>query len=602
MAKISNHKGFWLLLTAVLAVIFLTAPLLLKRTRIGLEFRGGYEILYSAQPLQANRPVNRQELLQAARILDKRANGLGMAEPEIRIEDPAQIRVMLAGISARDQASALLQGPEAMPVRLTEKWTNAVGGVLGEADFHDTLRAGGVALGLVLALLVLVYRGNGLIASAGLLSFLWLMLLIFNAIGATLSLAAIVAFVLGLGIASDANILTFERIREEFQVGNDAASATRYGLAHAWRTILDASVSGLIVAAALFMAGIGPIRGFALTTIVSIVSSLVCSVLLVSLLMRLRHPRVARHPDLLRPGAPIPPRAYNRFDILPIAKAFAAATAVFLAVGAWSISTRPFNFDIDFKAGTALDISVFRPISRDEADELIGKSGISAATIAIAGANRDQVAARFDNPLKSDEVAKIVDAFRSVYGNNVSYQQNTADPAVANDLARQAIVAIGLALVLLAAYVTVRFNWRYAVATVVTIANAVFFVFGVFSLWGLEIDVTFIAALLTVIGFSTNDCVVVFDRMRENMRLHPRESTALIASASVVQVARRSALTLATVVICAASLYFLGAEPLQMFSLAIMIGLVCAGASSLLIGVPAWHLLTAGRSSTATMT
>jgi SecD/SecF fusion protein len=135
------------------------------------------------------------------------------------------------------------------------------------------------------------------------------------------------------------------------------------------------------------------------------------------------------------------------------------------------------------------------------------------------------------------------------------------------------------------------------VATFVVIANAVFFVFGMFSLKGFEIDVTFIAALLTVIGFSANDCVVAFDRIRENLRLHPKASMKQIASMSVMQVTRRSALTLATVVIGALSLYFLGAEPLQMFSLAIVMGLVCAGLSSLLIGVPVWYLLTPTRSA-----
>ncbi len=592
--QVSSKKLFWLLLVLLIALAGSTAPGLLSRTRIGLEFKGGHEILYAAQSLTAGHEVTAAELLWTARLLDKRANGLGLAEPEIRIEHPAQIRVMLAGATAEDLSRRLLQGPEALPLKLTEKWSNSVGGVLGEADFRATLRAGVVALIAVLVLLALVYQGDGLIAAVGLVVFLWLMLVIFNAIGATLSLAAIVAFVLGLGIASDANILSFERIRDEMNHTDDDATAVRLGLGRAWRTILDASACSLIVAAALFFAGVGPIRGFALTTLVGIVATLMCSVLLVSLLMRLRYPMVTAHgAEQTRPFGPGPRQQapVTRFNVVIAGRLFAAMAALFVAAGAWSIATRPFNFDIDFKAGTALDVSVFRPIAQGEAESLIESSGIAPATVAIAGVQRDQVAARFDNALSPEEVTLIVDKFKRIYGDKVAVQANTADPAVANDLARQAMVAVAVALSLLLIYITLRFDWRFALAALVTIGCAVFFVFGMFSLNGFEIDVTFIAALLTVIGFSVNDCVVVFDRLRENLRRYPQTPPQQLAGASVVQVVRRSALTLTTVLIAAASLYFLGAEPLQMFSLAIGLGLLCAGVASLLVGVPVWLLL-----------
>jgi SecD/SecF fusion protein len=275
-----------------------------------------------------------------------------------------------------------------------------------------------------------------------------MMLAIFNAIGATLSLAAIVAFVLGVGIASDANILTFERIRDERKTAGNDAAATRLGLGHAWRTILDASVSGLIVATALFIAGVGPIRGFALTTIVSIVASILCSVLLVSLLMRLRFPTSANASKPIASVAAEVMMNGGRFNVLAAGKAFGLATAIFIVVGACSIATKPFNFDIDFKAGTALDVTVFKPITQDEAGNLIEKSGIKAATVAIAGANQDQVAARFDNALTADDVTKIVGEFKAVYGDQVAYQENTADPAVANALAHQAVTAVLVALAL----------------------------------------------------------------------------------------------------------------------------------------------------------
>jgi SecD/SecF fusion protein len=577
----------WIIVALLCAALAATAPGLLGKTRIGLEFRGGAESLFVATALQGSAPPSRADLLATATELGRRANATGVAEPEIRVESPAQIRVMLAGTQAKDEAQRLLQGPP-LPVHLALKWTNTVGGVLGAADFAATMKAGIVALAFIFVLLGVVYRGPALFAVVGLLTWFWAMLAIFNLMHATLSLAAIVAFVLGVGIAADANILIFERMREERRKAGSERDIVWRSLRSAGRTILDASLANLIVAAVLFAAGIGPIRGFALTTGIGVLLSLACSLGLVGGLLLLR----ARSDQ--GPAAEIAP-ASKRLPFLQVTPVVLALLILMGVGGIVSMSAKPFNFDIDFKAGTALDISLAgQSITQDQAVDTIAGSGIGAATVAIGGAQHDQIAARFDNALPPDKINRIVDQFRPVYGDKIAFQENTADPVVAQDLARQALFAIALALAALAVLVTLRFGWRYAAGAMASVLLAAFLVVATFSLFSLEIDVTFIAALLTVMGYAVNDSVVVFDRIRENLSAGQSGSAShpgAVAEISLTEVLRRSILTVVTVVAGALSLYFLGAEPLQMFSLAIFCGLLFAFFATMFVGAPVWFWL-----------
>ncbi len=535
--------------------------------------------------------MNSPDLLATAHELARRASASGIAEPEVRVESPAQIRLLLAGVEASNQAQTLLQGPP-LPVKLQVKWTNTVGGVLGAADFTATVKAGVVALGAICLLLVVVYRTPALFAIVGLSAYLWIVLGAFNAMHATLSLAAIVAFVLGVGIAADANILIFERLREEHRHPGSERQVLWRALRGAGRTILDASLSMLIVALVLFVAGIGSIRGFALMTTVGVIASLICNLGLVGAL----HLLMARDRDERVAVEVLPPKTIDVLRAAPIAVALVAAL---MATGAWSIVARSFNYDIDFKAGTALDVDLAgQAITKDQATDVIAGSGIGAATVAIAGAKQDHVEARFDNALTPEKIARIVDQFKTAYCDKVAYQENTADPVVARDLVRQALIALALALLALAALVTWRFGWRFAVASMSCVLVSSYLVVAVFSLFHLEIDVTFIAAILTVMGYAVNDSVVTFDRVRDNLRSmtwSSRLELRNLVNLSVTQVFRRSLLTLATVTAGAVSLYFLGAEPLQMFALAIFIGLACVALTTIFVAVPVWFAMSQGR-------
>jgi SecD/SecF fusion protein len=443
--------------------------------------------------------------------------------------------------------------------------------------------------------MAVVYRVAGLVAILGVIVYLWLMLVVFNLLHATLSLAAIVAFVLGMGIASDANIISYERIKEELRKGKEIMPAVKDGEHHAFRTILDSNLTGLIGAIVLFAAGIGPIRGFALTTILSIIISLVSNVFLVRFLLNLLvQSPMAKTPAFfgVKQSESSPPKRV--FNFVKHRNWFFALSASVALIGCISLVTTPLNVDIDFKAGTALDVTINQSIDQEKATTIIKDAGIGPATVAIGGDRQNQIAARFDNVLDAPEINKIIDGFKKEYGARVAFQENTSDPAVAQELVVKALYTIGFAIVGLFIFIAIRFEWRFAVAAVVNVLNSAFFVLSMFAIFKYEIDVTFIAAILTVICYSVNDIIVVFDRIRENLQFEVAETSeelANLVNQSIWQTVRRSIYTVLTVVTGALCLYYFGAEPLQAFSLAIFFGLVCGAYSSIFIATSIWFLL-----------
>lgn len=584
-----------ILIVFLSSLIVFTTPSLLKNTRIGLEFKGGYEILYVAESIAAGKPVERTALLKTAQILNSRANSLGVAEPDVIVEGNNQIRVKLAGVSSGEQVRAILTQPGTLPLKITENYSQTVGGVLGDKDLRDTLRAGVIALGLILLFMGLVYRVPGLVAVFVLITYLWLLLVVFNVLHATLSLAAIVAFVLGIGIASDANILAYERIKEELRKGKEIVTAFRDGERHAFWTIIDANAAGLIGAIMLFAVGIGPIRGFAITTILSIIISLVSNVFLARFLLSLLiEGNVVKSSTFFGVKGQENPNLMGRFNFVKNRFWFFALSGLFAVIGVFTLFTSPLNLDIDFKAGTALDVAINQSITHDKATTIMEDAGIAPATVAIAGSQSNQIAARFDNVLNATQINQIISGFKKEYGSSVAFQENTADPGIAQELVVKAIYAICCAILGIFIFVALRFEWRFAIAATIGVLNSAFFVLSMFAIFKYEIDVTFIAAILTVIGYSVNDTIVVFDRIRENLQLfdvHTPSELASLVSQSIWQTVRRSLYTVLTVVTGALCLYYFGAEPLQAFSLAIFLGLICGTYSSIFIAAQIWFLL-----------
>ena len=576
-------------------VIIYTSPSLVSNVNIGLEFKGGYEILYSAES-PSGEPVSPDLLLATANILQERANSLGISEPQIIIEGDHEIRVQLAGVSDTQKARQILNSGDNLPLKLTEKYSYTVGGVLGDAALKQTFHAGIIALVLIFAFMLIFYRGVGAIACFTVICYLWLLVLVFNMLNATLSLEEVITFVLGIGIELDAKIIEYETIKEEHRKGKSIETALKDGEHNAFRNIMYPNIATLIAGVVLFLVGIGPIRGFSLTLILSVLISIATNVFLSRIVLSmLVKSNVVKSPGFFGIRVKSIQEPKIQFNFVDHRYKFFAITTVIIAIGAVMFYTTPLNYDIDFKAGTALDITLDQSITQEEATSIMEEdAGIEPATVTIGGADNNQIAARFDDVLESNDVKKIIDTFKENYA--VQYEENTSDPTIATELASKALYVILIAVAAIIVFVTVRFSWRYAFATTVSVLNSSIFVIAMFAIFKFEVDVTFIAAILTIIGFSTYDSIVILDRISENLKqteIQDRRHLSKLISQSIWQMMPRSINTMLTVSIAAACVYIFGAEPLQMFSLAILFGLVCGTYSSICIGTPIFYMLKA---------
>ncbi|HEX9453848.1 MAG TPA: MMPL family transporter, partial [Candidatus Binatia bacterium] len=392
----TNSPSRWYLLLAlgiISGLIGLTAQRLASQVRFGLEFRGGYEIYYVASPALGKTQVSAEDMLATAKILRQRADSIGMAEPEIHIEGQNHLRVKLAGLTSAGESRSLLGSAQGLSTVLTEKYTQTVGSVLGNTALKETLTAGAIGIACIFLLLLTLYRGAGVLAAFSTLVYLWLLVIVFNASHATLSLSAVVAFVLGIGMAADASIICFERVREEIANGHEPADAVRLGFAGSFSTIRDANLVTALAMFALFVAGIGPIQGFSLTMLASIVIGVGTNFFFVRLLCLWLAQADLFSPALLI-GAKSNPTGYKRgdFDFVKFGRTAIVISVLTIISGALYYRAHGLNLDIDFTAGTALDIDLDRAIDQETAMRVTSQAGTAPATVAIGGKANEHIA------------------------------------------------------------------------------------------------------------------------------------------------------------------------------------------------------------------
>lgn len=272
------------------------------------------------------------------------------------------------------------------------------------------------------------------------------------------------------------------------------------------------------------------------------------------------------------------------------------ATAITITViGILFLSIFNLNYGVDFKSGTTLDISYGNSVEKAKVEEMI-KTAIpeSKEFITTMGGGNERVTARFDNVLTPDEVNTIIDAFKKDFGDQVTYEENMVDVTLAKELAVKAIVSVIIASLCIALYVVIRFEWRFAVASIISVLLDAFIVVSVFSIFRFEVNLPFVAAILTVIGYSINDRIVIFDRIRENLRFTKAKSfndLAKLVNESISQVLTRTINTVLMVLFTAVAIMIFGSGSIRVFSFAISLGLVIGVFSSIFIACPIWLLL-----------
>jgi SecD/SecF fusion protein len=512
------------------------------------------------------------------------------------VDNPAGIDgrtgAQISGVTAteaQDLAEVLKIG--ALPVNLALISQSTVSATLGQQALDQGLKAGLVGLAIVLLFLLFYYRFLGLIAGLGLIVYAIFYFAMIKALPITVTLPGIAGLVLTIGVAADSNIVIFERIKEEVRAGRSMLSAISEGYRKGIATIIDANVITLLTAFILFGLATAGVKGFALTLGIGTVVSLFTAVLFTQAVLGIlgRSP-ILRSPSML--GASGEGRPW-RFDFTRASKYFFSFSGVILAIGAIAFATKQLNLGIDFESGTRIDVALSQSPSVDEVRSTLQDAGLNDAQNAKIqeaenpdfGQNVFQVSGDFSIDESNAAKVALADAYGLENGDK-SFDSDTVGPTFGKQIARKALIAIIFSLLVISAYVALRFEGKYAVPVLIALIHDILITAGIYALVGREVTSGTVAAFLTILGYSMYDTIIVFDRVRENVPRMPRAAFSQIVNKSMSEVLTRSLITgLSTVFLIGVLLVF-GGETLQDFAFAMMVGVASGTYSSIFIAAP----------------
>ncbi|RCW66438.1 protein translocase subunit SecDF [Saliterribacillus persicus] len=491
-----------------------------------------------------------------------------------------------------------------LPVNLEEEYSTSVGAQFGLQALDKTVFAGALGVGLIFLFMMLYYRFPGVIATITLSIYIYLVLLVFQLMNGVLTLPGIAALVLGVGMAVDANIITYERIKEELKEGKSIKAAFKAGNSNSLSTIFDANFTTLIAASVLFIFGTSSVKGFATLLIVSIILSFVTAVFGSRLFLGLwvysnflnkRPGWFGVKKDQIKDIADkdeVEPTVFGRqFDFVKHRKKFFLISLSLISLGIIFLAVFKLNLGIDFVSGSRVEVLAEETLTEEEIETAYESLGLSTTgKIVFAGEDNNIAVARFDKELTQEQVAEVREYFTDAYGSAPSV--STVSPTVGQELAKNAVLAVLYATIGIVLYVTFRFEFYSAFTAILALFHDAFFILALFSITRLEFDITIIAAILTIVGYSINDTIVTFDRIRENLKKKKRVRSfgelAKLINHSLMQTLGRSINTVLTVIFAALMLLIFGASSITNFAFALVVGLLAGTYSSLFIAAQVW--------------
>ncbi len=486
---------------------------------------------------------------------------------------------------AQDLADVLKTG--ALPINLKPISETQVSASLGKQALHEGLIAGLVGFGLVILFLLLFYRLLGVIAGVALLMYAGLFYGLIKLIPITLTLPGIAGLILTVGIAADSNIVIFERIKEELRAGRSAMSAIATGYKRGIATIIDANVVTLITAFILFVLATAGVKGFAFTLGVGTLVSLFTAVLFTqAVLGTMGRSKILRSPAML--GAGERHMTWN-FDFMGKSKYFFAMSGCILLIGSMALATKQLNFGIDFESGTRVTASLDRDASVEQVRDVIAPLQLGDAKVQQVenpefGKNVVQIKTAELGPGGVQRLERLLEKKFGVA--TEGFASESVGPTFGATVARSASFAIVASLLLIMAYVAFRFEPKFAIPVMIALFHDLLITAGVYSLTGREVTTSTVAAILTILGYSLYDVVIVFDRIRENAPRMPRAAFSQIVNRSMSDVLTRSLATSMCTLMGVASLLLFGGETLKDFAFALLVGIASGTYSSIFIAAP----------------
>ena len=507
--------------------------------------------------------------------------------------------VQLTGNFSYEEATSLkeLINSGSLPTKLEELSSKTVDASFGKDALKNTFIAGVIAVGLIMLFMTILYRFSGFISSIGIITYTMLTFVIFNLVGGRLTLPSIAAVVIGIGMAVDSTVLSFERIKDELRNKNSLEESFNKGNKSSLVSIIDSNITTLIAAIILFIFGESSVKGFATMLIISIIVTLLVMVFLVRSLLRkfVESGKFANSTNAFIGIKNLDKKAcLTKFNYVKHAPKFVIFTIILIVAGAANLYFRGLNLSIDFKGGSSISLNSSEKIKSSEVKSELEELGYKVVN--IDNINDTSVYATVDSQLNSTEVDKVEKYFDEKYENSKT-SIGTVSNTVKKELIKNAIKSLILAAIGIIIYVTLRFTFRYGVSAVITLAHDAAIVIIMFSLLKLEVSTIFIAAILSIIGYSINDTIVTFDRIRENKRklyndrVKSYDELKELVNNSIKDTITRSLVTSITTLIPVISLIVLGSHEIVNFNYALLIGLIAGTYSSVMIATSLWLLL-----------
>ncbi len=486
---------------------------------------------------------------------------------------------------AQDLATFLQIG--ALPINLKLISQSEVSATLGEQALDQGLKAGIIGLLLVIIFLIAYYRFLGVVATIGLGVYAVFFFALIKLIPITMTLPGIAGLILTIGVAADANIVIFERIKEEVRAGRSVSAAIGVGYRKGIATIIDANVITLLTAFILFVLATAGVKGFAFTlgvgTIVSLFTAVVFTQAFLGVFGR---GRLLSSSSMI--GASEQQRVRWHFNFIGASKWFFSISGTILVIGALSLATNQLNLGIDFESGTRINFAPQQSTSVEEVREVLDGNGLSDAE--VQETENEQFGTGFQiqaSELLPAGVGAVRTDINQAFGiKSGSFESTSVGPTFGQQVARSALLAIIFSLLLITGYVAFRFDPKFAVPVLIAVFHDILITAGVYSLTGKEVSSGTVAAFLTILGYSLYDTVIVFDRIRENVPRMPRAAFSQIVNRSMSEVLTRSLITGLSSVFLVGVLLVFGGATLQDFAFAMMVGIFSGTYSSIFIASP----------------
>lgn len=502
-------------------------------------------------------------------------------------------RAQITGQFSDDEVTelAMLIRGGALPVGLKEVQTSVVGPSLGIDSLNMSLIAGVIGVGLILIMMIIFYKIMGLIADIALLLYILLVFWILALFSAVLNLPGIAGLILSVGMAVDSNVIIFARIKEEYMVSEKSLRVSvDSGFNRALKTIIDSQFTTMLAGIILYQLGSGPVKGFALTLMIGIVISVLTAVIITQFLMRtLVESKSLAKPKLF--GLDKPRFLFKKeFSFIKRRRIFYLSAVILIVIGLGAGLVRGFNWGIDFTGGTMMQFEMERRVEVADVERVLDKHEVDG-TIVHAGENNTQIIIRTTQSLENEErnalFEDMYDTFDIDEDNLLAVEQFSA--SVGDLIKKNAIKALLIATAGMLIYIIIRFEWKFAVAAIVALAHDVLLMIAFYGLFRIPINSPFIAAILTIIGYSINDTIVIFDRIRENFKIMKKNKMEELIDKSINQTIVRSLMTSATTIVAIIPLLILGGETIREFLVPMMVGLVAGTISSIAISSPVYY-------------